>query len=408
MLEGEGDFYIEDPLFLRIVQWQRDHPTAAGREPARASSANVSNAAKQHEPMDVEMSAPNAGPSARHGAITPVRRDLEDPDSSPLSSLDGTDAASPARKASAPTLHFPPTARGPFVPQSPSAARSAEGGVGGGTMTIGIPPPNVAHMQQPGLGTPQVANHALPSTLPGTPQTTASVTPVLGGTALPSTHSAEGDHEARSVVDSGVALSPHDHHLDKRPEEDAEGEDEDADADAEGEDDPTATTENTPVLTQLPVLTPNLAQVVMAAPLSMPVDQPAPMSGVEQERASNMPLLAPNIAPQAPHAEAQVPNVEMQAPVVEQPPSLTSVPEAQAPTIEQAPHFATESIPTAVPATALSAGAVQIPTQAAQIPVQPVVLAELRRITFSGRLLNQSTPSFLHLKLMALNSPLFR
>lgn len=36
-----------------------------------------------------------------------------------------------------------------------------------------------------GLGTPQVANHALPGTLPGTPLTTASATPVLTGGGLP-------------------------------------------------------------------------------------------------------------------------------------------------------------------------------------------------------------------------------
>ncbi|KAG9091340.1 hypothetical protein FRC06_000604 [Ceratobasidium sp. 370] len=383
MLEGEGDFYIEDPLFLRIVQWQRDHPTAAGREPTRASSANVSNTtARRDESMDVEMSAPNAGPSARHGAITPVRRDLEDPDSSPLSSLDGTDAASPVRQVSAPTLHFPPTARGPFAPQSPSTAhgRSAEGGVGGGTMTIGIPPPNVAaHMQQPGLGTPQLTNHALPGTLPGTPQTTASVTPVLSGAALPGVHGVEGDPESRSVVDSGVALSPHDHHLGKRLEEDAEGEDEDADADAEGEDDPTATAENTPVLTQMPVLTPNLAQVVMLAPISTPADQPAPMSGVEPEYAPNVPLLVPNVAPPVPNAETQVSNVEMQAPAVEQAPSsLISAPEAQALAVEQASPVATESAPAVVPATAPPAEAAQTLVQAVQIPVQPIVPAEVQ------------------------------
>ena len=100
MLEGEGDFYIEDPLFLRIVQWQRDHPTAV-RESTRATSSNAHNGAvKKDDAMDVEMSAPSAGPSTRHGAITPVRRDLEDPDSSPLSSLDGTDAYVLARLSS--------------------------------------------------------------------------------------------------------------------------------------------------------------------------------------------------------------------------------------------------------------------------------------------------------------------
>ncbi|KAG8746463.1 hypothetical protein FRC10_004902 [Ceratobasidium sp. 414] len=383
MLEGEGDFYIEDPLFLRIVQWQRDHPTAAGREPTRAGSANVNNpVAKEAGQMDVEMSAPNAGPSARHGAITPVRRDLEDPDSSPLSSLDGTDAASPARRASAPTLQFPPTARGPFAPQSPSTAhgRSAEGGIGGGTMAIGIPPPHVAaHMQQIGFGTPQLANHALPGTLPGTPQTTASVTPVLGGTALPGVHGVEGDPESRSVVDSGVALSPHDHHLGRRSDEDAEGEDEDADADAEGEDDPTATAENTPVLTQLPVLTPNLVQVVMSAPLSVPVDQPAPMSGVEQEHVANVPLLVPDVASQVPNMEAEALTVGMQAPAIGQAlSSLTSVPEAQACAVEQASHIATESAPTAVLATVPPVETAQVPVQAAQVPVQPVVPTEVQ------------------------------
>ncbi|KAG9089353.1 hypothetical protein FRC07_012351, partial [Ceratobasidium sp. 392] len=374
MLDGEGDFYVEDPLFLRIVQWQRDHPTAAGREPARASSANHA-AAKKDDAMDVDSGAPSAGPSARHGAITPIRRGLEDPDSSPLSSLDGTDAASPARKASAPVLQYPPTARGPFAPQSPSTARarSAEGGFGGGTMTIGIPP-NIAHMH----GTPQLTNHALPGTLPGTPQTTASTTPVIGGTSLPGVHGVEGDHEARSVVDSGVAFSPHDLQSGKRLDEDAEGEDEDADADAEGEDDPTATAENTPVLTQLPVLTPNLAQVVMSAPLSAaPADQPAPMSGVEQAKVAEVPLLVPDAAPQVsnsgvPNGEIQVPNVEMQAPAVKQAPSAPEAP------VEQATNIVVEPTPAPAPATAPSVEATQVPVDAAPAPVPAEVQASVQ------------------------------
>ena len=105
MLEGESEFYIEDPLFMRIVQWQRDHPAAAGRERTRAGSAG---GVGKVEVMDVDMSvisgAGGSGSvggggmsgaggmgSARQGAVTPVRREMEDPDSSPLSSLDGTD-----------------------------------------------------------------------------------------------------------------------------------------------------------------------------------------------------------------------------------------------------------------------------------------------------------------------------
>ncbi|KAG8727348.1 hypothetical protein FRC12_022588, partial [Ceratobasidium sp. 428] len=392
MLDGEGDFYVEDPLFLRIVQWQRDHPTATGRESTRSNSAN--NAAmKKDDAMDIDMSGPSAGPSARHGAITPIQRNQEDPDSSPLSSLDGTDTASPVRKASAPTLHFPPTARGPFGPQSPSAARarSAEGGIGGGTMTIGIPPSGLGHIQNPGLGTPQLANHALPGTLPGTPQTTASTTPVIGGNSLPGVH-AEGDHESRSVVDSGVALSPHDQQTGKPSDEDAEGEDEDADADAEGEDDPTATAENTPVLTQLPMLTPNLAQVVMSAPLAAPA--PAPMSGVEQAKVSEVPLLvpdgtvqvpkeevqAPNVEMQVPNVEMQAPNMEMRAPAIEQAPPA---PEVQEPVVEQATNIAVESTPaliSAIPATAPPAEAAESPVQAAPDVTQPEVSAEVQAL----------------------------
>lgn len=106
MLDGESEFYIEDPLFMRIVQWQRDHPAAAGREHTRAGSAGGTKV----EAMDVDMNViSGAGGSggvgtggggtsgaggmgaARQGAVTPVRREMEDPDSSPLSSLDGTD-----------------------------------------------------------------------------------------------------------------------------------------------------------------------------------------------------------------------------------------------------------------------------------------------------------------------------
>ncbi|KAF8603313.1 hypothetical protein BDV93DRAFT_473322, partial [Ceratobasidium sp. AG-I] len=53
MLDGESEFYIEDPLFMRIVQWQRDHPAAAGREHTRAGSAG---GAGKIEAMDVDMS----------------------------------------------------------------------------------------------------------------------------------------------------------------------------------------------------------------------------------------------------------------------------------------------------------------------------------------------------------------
>lgn len=258
MLDGEGDFYIEDALFQRIVQWQRDHPAAAGREHTRANSATVS--VRKEEPMEVDfpMGAGGSGGvggsvggaggmGSRQGAVTPIRRELEDPDSSPLSSLDGTDGyvlsssyfietdvwfdrsrTSPVgvRKTSAPALQFPPTARGPFAPASPSVARARSadgGGAGGGMMgssvfqhpngAFGVPHPPNAHGQpsahpnaqghaQPnapgqgegqysspalphGLGTPQLANHALPGTLPGTPLTTASATPVLTAVGLP-------------------------------------------------------------------------------------------------------------------------------------------------------------------------------------------------------------------------------
>lgn len=358
MLEGEGDFYIEDPLFLRIVQWQRDHPTAV-RESARATSANAHHVpVKKDDAMDVDIGAPNVGSSARHGAITPVRRDLEDPDSSPLSSLDGTDANSPVRKASAPVLHFPPTALGPFAPQpqSPSTrARSADGPIGTGSMTIGIPPP---HIQNTGLGTPQLANHALPGTLPGTPQTTASTTPVLGGTTLPGVYGAEGDHEVRSVLDSGVAFSPHDQQLGKRSDDDAEGEDEDADADAEGEDDPTATAENTPVLTQLPVLTPNLAQAVMSAPLSEPpaAEQSIQMSGVEQVQVHNLSSQTDEV-PNFPAAQRSLPLLP-----------IPSMPEAS---VHEAPGISAVVIPTPVVAAAQPA------VETAQVLAQPESTADI-------------------------------
>jgi hypothetical protein len=97
-------------------------------------------------------------------------------------------SASPVglRKTSAPALHFPPTARGPFVPQSPSAtrARSADAGFGGSMLATAAA--SVIHLHGHGPGTPQLVNQVLPGTLPGTPQTTASATPVIPGLALPS------------------------------------------------------------------------------------------------------------------------------------------------------------------------------------------------------------------------------
>ncbi|KAH7334009.1 hypothetical protein B0J17DRAFT_577820, partial [Rhizoctonia solani] len=84
MLDGEGDFYTEDALFKGIVQWQRDHPAVTA---ARATSAGVP---RKEEPMDIDLSAP-VPTDSRTGAMTPVRPNADEPDSSPLSSLDGTD-----------------------------------------------------------------------------------------------------------------------------------------------------------------------------------------------------------------------------------------------------------------------------------------------------------------------------
>ncbi|CAE6472555.1 unnamed protein product [Rhizoctonia solani] len=297
MLDGEGDFYTEDALFKRIVQWQRDHPAVTA---ARATSTGIP---RKEEPMDIDLSAP-VSTDPRTGAMTPVRPNADEPDSSPLSSLDGTDGTrvSPAgRKASAPALQYPPTSRGPFGPPSPSArAKSAE---------ISVPPPPPGGVLSANLvRTPQLANHALPGTLPGTPQTTASVTPVLSSGALPTVAASSlenADAESRSVVDSGVALSPHEQPKPVDGEMDGDAEAEGEDEDAEGEDDPTATAENTPVISQLPVLTPTP---------TAPVIEQVPTSTIEQESVSNM---------------APEPAVDAEQP------SAPSVPQEQAPQIEQ-------------------------------------------------------------------------
>ncbi|KAB5592327.1 Cell surface glycoprotein 1 [Ceratobasidium theobromae] len=247
MLDGEGDFYIEDPLFKRILQWQRDHPAAPGREPTRSSNAN---GVRKEEPMEVDL---HDSPVARQGAVTPVHPNPDEPDSSPLSSLDGTDGTrvSPVRKVSASALQLAPSARGPFGPPSPTArSRSVDAAAAlsrGNSMVPALPGANSLP-----LGTPQLVNHALPGTLPGTPQTTASATPVIPGTTLPTVST---DTESRSVVDSGVELSPRDQARKLADAEDGDGDGEGEDEDAEGEDDPTATAENTPVIPQLPVLT---------------------------------------------------------------------------------------------------------------------------------------------------------
>jgi hypothetical protein len=72
--------------------------------------------------------------------------------------------------------------------------------------------------------------------------------------------------ESRSVVDSGVALSPCDEPKSTGDGIDGDAEGEGEDEDAEGEDDPTATAESTPVIPQLPVLTP-LPTVPTAEPV---------------------------------------------------------------------------------------------------------------------------------------------
>ncbi|ELU41330.1 hypothetical protein AG1IA_04640 [Rhizoctonia solani AG-1 IA] len=281
MLDGEGDFYVEDALFKRIVQWQRDHPAATTR-----ASTTTGTVPKKEEPMDIDLQAPTVT-SSRTGAMTPIRPNADEPDSSPLSSLDGTDATriSPAgRKASAPALHYTPTSRGPFGPPSPSArAKSAD-------PSIPPPPPGVP-LTANHINTPQLANHALPGTLPGTPQTTASATPVMPVGALPTVPMETTDTEARSVVDSGVALSPHDpsKSIDDGMDGDAEAEGEDEDA--EGEDDPTATAESTPVIPQLPVLTPlPTVPVAEAEPVRSAVGETTlPVAAAEDSLTSSAP-----------------------------------------------------------------------------------------------------------------------
>ncbi|KAF8752753.1 hypothetical protein RHS01_07334 [Rhizoctonia solani] len=277
MLDGEGDFYVEDALFKRIVQWQRDHPAATTR-----ASTTTGTVPKKEEPMDIDLQAPTVT-SSRTGAMTPIRPNADEPDSSPLSSLDGTDATriSPAgRKASAPALHYTPTSRGPFGPPSPSArAKSAD-------PSIPPPPPGVP-LTANHINTPQLANHALPGTLPGTPQTTASATPVMPVGALPTVPmETTGD-----VVDSGVALSPHDpsKSIDDGMDGDAEAEGEDEDA--EGEDDPTATAESTPVIPQLPVLTPlPTVPVAEAEPVRSAVGETTlPVAAAEDSLTSSAP-----------------------------------------------------------------------------------------------------------------------
>ncbi|CCO30261.1 hypothetical protein BN14_04288 [Rhizoctonia solani AG-1 IB] len=177
--------------------------------------------------------------------MTPVRPSADEPDSSPLSSLDGTDGTriSPAgRKASAPALQYTPSSRGPFGPPSPTArAKSADASVPSGAPSTTNP-----------ISTPQLANHALPGTLPGTPQTTASATPVMPAGALPVVPMEITDMESRSVVDSGVALSPCDEPKSTGDGIDGDAEGEGEDEDAEGEDDPTATAESTPPSLFLP------------------------------------------------------------------------------------------------------------------------------------------------------------
>ncbi|CAE6470124.1 unnamed protein product [Rhizoctonia solani] len=246
MLDGEGDFYVEDALFKRIVQWQRDHPAATTR-----ASTTASTVPKKEESMDIDLQPPTVT-SSRTGAMTPVRPNADEPDSSPLSSLDGTDGTrgSPAgRKASAPALRYTPTSRGPFGPPSPSTrAKSADA-------SVPPPPPGVLLTTNP-FSTPQLANHVLPGTLPGTPQTTASATPVMPVGALPAVPMDTIDTESRSVIDLGAALSPHDEPKSVEDGTDGDAEAEGEDEDAEGEDDPTATAESTPVISQLPVLTP--------------------------------------------------------------------------------------------------------------------------------------------------------
>ncbi|QRW22738.1 hypothetical protein RhiXN_07774 [Rhizoctonia solani] len=281
MLDGEGDFYVEDALFKRIVQWQRDHPAATTR-----ASTTTGTVPKKEEPMDIDLQPPTVT-SSRTGAMTPIRPNADEPDSSPLSSLDGTDATriSPAgRKASAPALHYTPTSRGPFGPPSPSArAKSAD-------PSIPPPPPGVP-LTANHINTPQLANHALPGTLPGTPQTTASATPVMPVGALPTVPMETTDTEARSVVDSGVALSPHDpsKSIDDGMDGDAEAEGEDEDA--EGEDDPTATAESTPVIPQLPVLTPlPTVPVAEAEPVRSAVGETTlPVAAAEDSLTSSAP-----------------------------------------------------------------------------------------------------------------------
>ncbi|CAE6385990.1 unnamed protein product, partial [Rhizoctonia solani] len=282
MLDGEGDFYTEDALFKRIVQWQRDHPAAT------RASTTTPVAPRKEEPMDIDLSGPDPTGS-RTGAMTPVRPNADEPDSSPLSSLDGTDGTrvSPGRKASAPALQYPPTSRGPFGPPSPSArARSAEASL--------LPPPGVSFPTNP-ISTPQLANHALPGTLPGTPQTTASVTPVLPTGTLPIVAGSveNTDAESRSVVDSGVALSPREQSKSIEGEMDGDAEAEGEDEDAEGEDDPTATAENTPVISQLPILAP-LPAVLVVEQTPIPVTKeestaPGPIVDTEQAPAPSVP-----------------------------------------------------------------------------------------------------------------------
>ncbi|CAE6484750.1 unnamed protein product [Rhizoctonia solani] len=296
MLDGEGDFYTEDTLFKRIVQWQRDHPVV----PTRTSTS----VPRKEEPMDIDLSGPIIT-SSRTGATTPVRPNADEPDSSPLSSLDGTDGTrvSPeGRKASAPNLSYPPTPRGPFGPSSPSArAKSAE--------TSAPPPLPGASISANPIRTPQLANHALPGTLPGTPQTTASITPVLSVGALPvvaASSTETTDAESRSVVDSGVALSPHEQPKSADGEMDGDAEAEGEDEDAEGEDDPTATADNTPVIPQLPVLTPTptapVTEQVPAPAIKESVSNtiPGPAADTEQPSVPSVPQeQLPQIAQEA-------------------------------------------------------------------------------------------------------------
>ncbi|CAE7223145.1 unnamed protein product [Rhizoctonia solani] len=319
MLDGEGDFYVEDNLFKRIVQWQRDHPIAVTR-----TSTTSTPVPRKEEPMDIDLNAP-APTGSRTGAMTPVRPNADEPDSSPLSSLDGTDGTrvSPGRKASAPSLQYPPTSRGPFGPPSPSArAKSAEASMA----TL----PGVSLPANP-ISTPQLANHALPGTLPGTPQTTASVTPVLSTGMLPTvaTGSVENDTESRSVVDSGVSLSPHEQPKSAEDEMDADAEGEGEDEDAEGEDDPTATAENTPVISQLPVLTPMpTVPIIEQVPTSATIQEGSPNAAPGPAVDAEQPLI-----PSVPREQASQPEQRVLLDVGQQLPLSSPQPTASAPDV---------------------------------------------------------------------------